>query len=194
MAHYAFASGVDEIFAVVRPRNARGAATARRVGMEWVGETDKYYALTLQVYRLRRATCTCRDPPASDTAPGGVVRRVAAQPRALNAESAAAIRAARSGLVCFERSNPGVAALWDVTRYRHLHPLGGLVIDARFRAARSIRSAPHAGKGRRRRPGGGWITASPSLPRTPTRRRCIVITARGAAGDLGVGVADPLQA
>lgn len=54
VAHYAFAAGVDEIFAVVRPRNARGAATARRVGMEWVGETDKYYALTLQVYRLRK--------------------------------------------------------------------------------------------------------------------------------------------
>jgi len=54
VAHYAFASGADEIFAVVRPRNARGAATARRVGMEWVGETDKYYALTLQVYRLRK--------------------------------------------------------------------------------------------------------------------------------------------
>jgi RimJ/RimL family protein N-acetyltransferase len=54
VAHFAFASGVDEIFAVVRPRNARGAATARRVGMEWVGETDKYYALTLQVYRLRK--------------------------------------------------------------------------------------------------------------------------------------------
>ena len=54
VAHHAFASGVDEIFAVVRPRNARGAATARRVGMEWVGETDKYYALTLQVYRLRK--------------------------------------------------------------------------------------------------------------------------------------------
>ena len=54
VAHFAFASGADEIFAVVRPRNARGAATAQRVGMEWVGETDKYYALTLQVYRLRK--------------------------------------------------------------------------------------------------------------------------------------------
>jgi RimJ/RimL family protein N-acetyltransferase len=54
VAHFAFESGVDELFAVVRPRNARGAATARRVGMEWVGETDKYYALTLQVYRLRK--------------------------------------------------------------------------------------------------------------------------------------------
>jgi hypothetical protein len=26
----------------------------RRVGMEWVGVTDKYYNLTLEVYRLRR--------------------------------------------------------------------------------------------------------------------------------------------
>lgn len=53
VAHYAFESGVEELFAVVRPRNQRGAATARRVGMEWVGETDKYYGLRLQVFRLR---------------------------------------------------------------------------------------------------------------------------------------------
>jgi RimJ/RimL family protein N-acetyltransferase len=62
VAHYAFASGVDEIFAVVRPRNARGAATARRLGMEWVGETDKYYALTLQVYRLRKGDLHLQRP------------------------------------------------------------------------------------------------------------------------------------
>lgn len=57
VAHQAFESDavVEELFAVVRPRNARGAATARRVGMDWVGETDKYYDLTLQVYRLRKA-------------------------------------------------------------------------------------------------------------------------------------------
>ncbi|MEV8092292.1 GNAT family N-acetyltransferase [Streptomyces nigra] len=54
VAHYTFTQGVDEVFAVVRPRNTRGAATARRVGMEWVGETQKYYGLALQVYRLRR--------------------------------------------------------------------------------------------------------------------------------------------
>lgn len=54
VAHYAFQSGVDELFAVVRPNNDRGAATARRVGMEWVGETEKYYNLRLQVYRLRK--------------------------------------------------------------------------------------------------------------------------------------------
>ena len=54
VAHHAFTYGVEEVFAVVRPQNARGAATAERVGMEWVGETEKYYGLRLQVYRLRK--------------------------------------------------------------------------------------------------------------------------------------------
>jgi RimJ/RimL family protein N-acetyltransferase len=54
VAHYAFESGIDELFAVVRPGNANGARTAKRVGMEWVGETEKYYDLRLQVYRLRK--------------------------------------------------------------------------------------------------------------------------------------------
>ena len=54
VAHHAFESGVDELFAVVRPRNARGARTATSIGMEWVGETEKYYDLRLQVYRLRK--------------------------------------------------------------------------------------------------------------------------------------------
>jgi RimJ/RimL family protein N-acetyltransferase len=55
LAHYAFVSGAAEVFAVVRPRNRRAAALAARVGMEWVGETEKYYARELQVYRLLRA-------------------------------------------------------------------------------------------------------------------------------------------
>jgi RimJ/RimL family protein N-acetyltransferase len=55
VAHYAFDAGVEELFSVVRPRNTRGVATARRIGMEWVGETEKYYDLRLQVYRLRKA-------------------------------------------------------------------------------------------------------------------------------------------
>src|SRR4029453_2137975 len=54
-AHRAFPPGVSEVFAVVRVGNTRGVATARRVGMEWVGETDKYYGLTLQIYRLTAA-------------------------------------------------------------------------------------------------------------------------------------------
>ena len=55
VASYAFTAGVEELFAVVRTQNSRGAATAQRAGMEWVGETEKYYDLRLQVYRLRRA-------------------------------------------------------------------------------------------------------------------------------------------
>jgi RimJ/RimL family protein N-acetyltransferase len=54
LAHFAFSQGEDELFAVVRPRNTKGVATARRVGMEWVGETEKYYGLRLQVFRLRK--------------------------------------------------------------------------------------------------------------------------------------------
>jgi RimJ/RimL family protein N-acetyltransferase len=54
VAHHAFEQGVSELFAVVRPRNARGARTAVSIGMEWIGETEKYYDLRLQVYRLRK--------------------------------------------------------------------------------------------------------------------------------------------
>jgi RimJ/RimL family protein N-acetyltransferase len=55
LIHYAFEHGEQEIFAVVRPQNDRGARAARRVGMEWVGETDKYYGMRLQVFRLRKS-------------------------------------------------------------------------------------------------------------------------------------------
>lgn len=53
LAHYAFENGQDEIFALVRTRNRRAEATARKIGMEWVGETEKYFGLRLNVYRLR---------------------------------------------------------------------------------------------------------------------------------------------
>ena len=53
VAAYAFSQATDEVFAVVRPGNSRAAAVAKRLGMQWVGETDKYYELVLQVYRLR---------------------------------------------------------------------------------------------------------------------------------------------
>lgn len=55
LAHYAFDNGEEEVFAVVRPKNERGTRAALRIGMEWVGETDKYYNLRLQVFRLRKA-------------------------------------------------------------------------------------------------------------------------------------------
>ncbi|OBH97746.1 GCN5 family acetyltransferase [Mycobacterium sp. E2733] len=70
VAHQAFTNvGVSEVFAVVRPGNRRGVATARRVGMEWVGETDKYYNLTLEVYRLSKADLDLPEP-ACAPAPG----------------------------------------------------------------------------------------------------------------------------
>ena len=53
IADWAFEQGLEELFAVVRPNNTRAAAVAHRNGMEWVGETDKYFGMTLQVYRLR---------------------------------------------------------------------------------------------------------------------------------------------
>jgi RimJ/RimL family protein N-acetyltransferase len=55
VAGWAFAEGFDEVLAVARVTNARAGATARRIGMEWVGETEKYYGLRLQVFRLRPA-------------------------------------------------------------------------------------------------------------------------------------------
>ncbi|OBA59507.1 GCN5 family acetyltransferase [Mycobacterium sp. 1100029.7] len=63
VAHQAFSNlGLSEVFAVVRPDNRRGVATARRVGMEWVGETNKYYNLALQVYRLTKADLDLPEP------------------------------------------------------------------------------------------------------------------------------------
>ncbi|MEV0716390.1 GNAT family N-acetyltransferase [Asanoa sp. NPDC050611] len=55
VARWAFDQGWDEVLAVARPANARAQATARRIGMEWVGETEKYYDLRLQVFRIRPA-------------------------------------------------------------------------------------------------------------------------------------------
>jgi RimJ/RimL family protein N-acetyltransferase len=53
LARWAFGQGLDEVLAVSRPANTRAAATARRIGMEWVGETEKYYDLRLHVFRVR---------------------------------------------------------------------------------------------------------------------------------------------
>jgi RimJ/RimL family protein N-acetyltransferase len=55
LARWAFGQGLEQVIAVVRPANTRAAATVRRIGMEWVGETDKYHNLRLQEFRLRPA-------------------------------------------------------------------------------------------------------------------------------------------
>jgi RimJ/RimL family protein N-acetyltransferase len=55
LAGRAFEQGLEQVIAVVRPANTRAVATVRRIGMEWIGETEKYHNLRLQVYRLRPA-------------------------------------------------------------------------------------------------------------------------------------------
>ena len=54
-ARRAFETGIDEVFAIVRPGNDRSSAVARRLGMEYVGRTEKYYGLHAELYRLRPA-------------------------------------------------------------------------------------------------------------------------------------------
>ena len=55
LAAWAFEQGLEQVIAVVRPANMRAIATVRRIGMEWIGETEKYHNLRLQEYRLRPA-------------------------------------------------------------------------------------------------------------------------------------------
>ncbi len=47
--------GLEQVIALVRPANTRALATVRRIGMDWIGETEKYHNLRLQEYRLRPA-------------------------------------------------------------------------------------------------------------------------------------------
>jgi RimJ/RimL family protein N-acetyltransferase len=52
-AERAFQTGIEEVFAVVRPGNKRSMAVARRLGMDYVGITEKFYGLRMELYRLR---------------------------------------------------------------------------------------------------------------------------------------------
>ena len=62
LARWAFEQGIEQVVALVRPANTRAVATVRRIGMEWVGETEKYHGLRLQQFRLRPGDLTA--PPA----------------------------------------------------------------------------------------------------------------------------------
>jgi RimJ/RimL family protein N-acetyltransferase len=61
LARWAFNQGIEQVIALVRPANTRALATVRRIGMEWVGETEKYHGLRLQEFRLRPGDLTA--PP-----------------------------------------------------------------------------------------------------------------------------------
>jgi RimJ/RimL family protein N-acetyltransferase len=58
LSRWAFEQGIDQVIALMRPANVRAVATVRRIGMQWVGETEKYHSLRLQQYRLRPADLT----------------------------------------------------------------------------------------------------------------------------------------
>jgi RimJ/RimL family protein N-acetyltransferase len=51
---HAFQSGVDEIFAVVRPGNAPSMAVCQRLGMTPIGRTTRWYDLELEAFRKQR--------------------------------------------------------------------------------------------------------------------------------------------
>ena len=51
---HAFAGGVAEIFAVVRPGNAPSMAVCRRLGMTPLGRTDRWYDLELEAFGKKR--------------------------------------------------------------------------------------------------------------------------------------------
>jgi RimJ/RimL family protein N-acetyltransferase len=56
LLRWAFTQDIGELYAVAIPGNSRAIATCRRLGMQWVGETNKYYdRRTLQVHRIRPA-------------------------------------------------------------------------------------------------------------------------------------------
>lgn len=65
LAAWAFEQSASEVFAVVRPGNERAGEVAKRLDMEWVGITEKYYDLPLEVYRLRPSDL----PPGTTTGP-----------------------------------------------------------------------------------------------------------------------------
>lgn len=48
----AFAAGVPEAIAIIREQNEPSKALARRLGMEYVGATDRYYSMTADVWRV----------------------------------------------------------------------------------------------------------------------------------------------
>lgn len=66
LIEWAFTQAAEELFAVVLPGNTSAIAVARGLGMYWVGETDKYYDRTLQVYRIRPGDLVVDELPHTD--------------------------------------------------------------------------------------------------------------------------------
>lgn len=62
VARWGFERSAHELFAVTRLGNDRAVRLAERLGMQWVGETEKYYDLRLQVFRVRPPELLGLDP------------------------------------------------------------------------------------------------------------------------------------
>jgi RimJ/RimL family protein N-acetyltransferase len=60
---WAFAHGLDEVHAVVRPDNAPSIAVCGRLGMEALGRTTHYYESELELFRVRRGAQEPREEP-----------------------------------------------------------------------------------------------------------------------------------
>ena len=54
LGHAFGACGLTEVLAVVYPENARSLAVCRRLGMTHLGQTDRYFGVTLELFRLRK--------------------------------------------------------------------------------------------------------------------------------------------
>lgn len=53
LARWAFAQGLQEVFAVVRPDNEASLAVCRRIGLRPLGRTKRYYDTELELFRGR---------------------------------------------------------------------------------------------------------------------------------------------
>ena len=51
---WGFRRGLEEVLAVVRSGNAPSLAVCRRLGMEALGRTSRYYGCELELFRMRR--------------------------------------------------------------------------------------------------------------------------------------------
>ena len=54
LVQHAWDHGLTEVYAVTYPENAASQAVCRRIGMEHLGQTDRYYDLTSELFRITR--------------------------------------------------------------------------------------------------------------------------------------------
>lgn len=54
LVEHAWQQGLREVYAVVYPENAASQAVCRRLGMEHLGLTDRYYDVTCELFRIVR--------------------------------------------------------------------------------------------------------------------------------------------